>query len=389
MRSNSCGKGAAMVLLVTAAAHAMALGDPARAQPPATVAPEQTTPAIVRRFLERTGPNPTGESFKREVKEALWEIYSAGSGEKEALVGYLESAPDGPGLAFAAVALVPFRDPATVSSILGRALEAGISPTTRWWLLSAAPYVLSMGDVMVLGDGSLDSDARELAAGVERIAKRAAQTSLGQTHAQDLSALQSIPQRERGPDFGTALWHQSAYLLGTLDLRNEPLLQQFLDPDHGPVFVNVMDSLSFATARDHLAPLRDLAAESVPPALEKQVGQDAARWWRQHLSAHPDGEWVPAVIAGLAAAGYSLNEPPSPDAIPEVLVSALESEDVFAGYGAARLLNHVCGTHFDIERIFVGAKYALSFLDPVGEEEQGQKRLAAWWKGRTMCPSKR
>lgn len=64
------------------------------------------------------------------------------------------------------------------------------------------------------------------------------------------------------------------------------------------------------------------------------------------------------------------------------LARALRDKSVHVRFASARVLNRVTGTHFDLERIYLGSKYALSFLDPVDEATKNQERLADYWERR-------
>src|SRR5262249_50675529 len=160
-----------------------------------------------------------------------------------------------PGLGFAGLALIPFHDPSTVKPLIERALDRKISQATRWCFFNAAPYILAMGDVMYDGEGNLDRESTTFAKELIAEAESAAQGGLGRHHAKTLRKLydENKAKRSQDPEFGLALWHQSAYLLGTLDLRDEAVLSLFLDPKHGDAFNNVMSALSFASNRDFLA----------------------------------------------------------------------------------------------------------------------------------------
>jgi hypothetical protein len=343
------------------------------------------TPAAIAELLAAVGTRPSGDEFGARVRESLWGVYPQGADARDELARYLREAEDGPGVAFAGVALVPFHDPSSVEILLERALSDRTSPTTRWWLLNAAPYVLSIGDGMYFGDGTLDDESRAFAAGFEKLAAEAALASVGRAHARRLQQLGDDPAAKGNPDLGLALWHLSAYLIGTLDLRDEPILGRWLDHEEGVVFVNVVEALSYATGKDFLKPLREVPGDSIPAGLEASTAAAARRWWQEYAAAHPDGEWLPAVTAHLREGGYRVTDPPitSPEALRE-LARALRDESVHVRYGAARTLNRLGGTHFDLERIFLGSKYALSFLDPAGEEGENQERLAEYWERRSQ-----
>ena len=344
-------------------------------------APSDTPPAIAE-LLAALGSQPSGDEFEAKVRESLWSVYPQGVETKTSLVRYLRDAEEGPAVAFAAVALVPFHDPSSVDAIVERALADRTSPTTRWWLLNAAPYVLSIGDGMYFGDGTLDEEARAFAAGLKELAAEASRATLGRAHARRIQQLRDDPTAQGDPDLGLALWHLSAYLIGTLDLRDEPILRRWLNHEEGVVFVNVVDALSYATGKDFLKPLRELAGDSIAAGLEASTAAAISRWWREYASAHPDGEWLPAVIAHLREAGYEVSESPVSSAEMRELARALRDSSVHVRFASARVLNRVTGTHFDLERIFLGSKYALSFLDPADDGTKNQERLADYWERR-------
>ena len=60
----------------------------------------------------------------------------------------------------------------------------------------------------------------------------------------------------------------------------------------------------------------------------------------------------------------------------------MDAKNSITRYNAYRLLNHAYGTHFDLERVFLAGKYALSFLDPSGESEKNEQRLRVYWQKR-------
>jgi len=102
-------------------------------------------PAIVSGFLTLVGSEPTAEEYYSHAKDALWDVYPNDDSLKKSLVEYVATAPDGPALGFAGLALIPFHDPSTVKPLLDRAVDKNISPATRYSFLNTAPYILSMG----------------------------------------------------------------------------------------------------------------------------------------------------------------------------------------------------------------------------------------------------
>ena len=120
----------------------------------------------------------------------------------------------------------------------------------------------------------------------------------------------------------------------------------------------------------------------ITPELEQSARMSALNWWQSYLKDHPTGDWVEAVIDGFRESGYKIASPPdSPANTPELLRS-LNAKSEIIRYNAYRLLNHIYGTHFDLQRIFFADKYALSFLDPIREKEHNEERLKAYWEKR-------
>ena len=170
--------------------------------------------------------------------------------------------------------------------------------------------------------------------------------------------------------------------MGTLDLKDEAILSALLDPRQHNAFINLMCALSFAGNRDFLVDLRNKKPGEVTPQLEQAAKASALKWWQSYLTEHPTGDWVEAVVNGFRESGYKIASPPeSPANTPELLRS-LNAEGETTRYNAYRLLNHIYGTHFDLQRIFFADKYALSFLDPISEKEQNEERLKAYWQKR-------
>lgn len=268
------------------------------------VAPEAPVPASVAAFLKVPGDFTSGDEFTCIALEELWKTYPLGGGEHEALLKYVEKGPDGPGLGFAGLALISFHNPRDVEVILKRALDRKLSAATRWHFLHSAPYVLAIGDVWLDGEGDLDREAREFGRELSQSASLAASLGLGRWHAGTLRELHDLPKKkkESNPDYGLLIWHQSAYLLGTLDLRDQKVLEPLFDPNLGGVFPNLMQALSHASARDFEVELRSKEG----PTLEqvRRAAATAKTWWKDYLEKHPDGDWRPAALTGLAEAGF-------------------------------------------------------------------------------------
>src|SRR5260370_7106521 len=194
-------------------------------------------PGIVKGFVESVGNKPTGETVQKQASESLWEVYPEGDSLKDSLVKYVKEGKDGPGLAFAGLALIPFHDPATARPMIERAMDAHTSPATRWYFLNAAPYVFGMGDVIYMGEGKLDKESRELADGLLKFSDLVSQSGLGHAHALQLQELFNAPaSAKKDEDYVLAVWHKSAYLLRTLTLNTQPLLAHPLTSDFSWVF---------------------------------------------------------------------------------------------------------------------------------------------------------
>jgi hypothetical protein len=340
------------------------------------------TPTVVTSFLERIGPRPTAEAYHEAAKDALWSVYPLGDSGKKPLVDYVSRERENPGIAFAAMALIAFHDPATVRSIVQRALDSSVTPSTRWYLLNAAPYVLAIGDAMYMGDGQLDSNSTEFARYMLALADSAVLHGLGRAHARNLRHVYDTADRTDS-DYGLAVWHLSAYLVGTLDLRDRQTLDVFMTAKDGRrTFANVMDALSFATGRDFLRDLRNKSGREITPRMEARTAEAARAWWRDYLAAHPDGDWRPATRESLARAGYALEADPRSAVSRAALRRAVEAPSPITRYAAYRMLNDTYGTNFDLQPIFMSGKYALSFLDPIEQKQAQETRLRTYWKTR-------
>lgn len=283
-------------------------------------------------------------------------------------------------VAFASLALIPYHDPRTVRPMVRRALLPETSRTERFYLLNASAYVLGIGDALLLGQGGdLDSATIGTAHGIQELADSAVRNGLGMEHARRLRELGDADSATKaGDDYGLALWHVSAYLLCTLDLRSERLLEEFLRPKDRAVFANVAEALALSSGEDVIAPLR--GRKDIPLAEEQAAAERARNWWRKYLNTHPDGDWRPAAWATLDRSGYR----PAPErdtsgGIAKALLTATRSRDRLVRFAAYRLLNDQYGATFDLDPMFCGGKYSMSFRDPEGHEEANEKRLRAFW----------
>ena len=347
-------------------------------------APTGQTPDVLRDFSTSVGARPTGETVLKQARERLWQVYPRDERLKKELVDYVRVGADGPQLAFASIALIPFHDPKTVIPVMTRALDPKLSNMTRWYFMNAAPYILGMGDVMYMEDGALDKDTREEANEMIQLAKTAADSSLGHAHAASLKDLLKLENSAEGrdPDYGLAIWHQSAYLVGTLDLKDERLLEPAFDPKHRLVFVNSMEALSFMANHDFLSELKAKEAKNITPAMEHAAASAARDWWDKYLGEHPDGDWLAAAIKGMQDADYHLDGDIKAAQSQRELLRALDSSNPIIRYNAYRLLNRVYATNFDLDCAFFAGKYALSFLDPSGHEQEFEKRMKQYWISR-------
>lgn len=347
-----------------------------------TSQPVVATPSVVEHFLQKVGPQPSGEDFYKQVPESLWEVYPQTNSLKESLLEYLRTGADGPQLGFTAIALIAFHDPTTVRPMLERAMDVHTHPATRWCLLNTAPYVLGMGDVMYMEDGKIDKESKALADELIKLADEAVRSGTGHAHAVQLRQLLDAPLSLRGDDYGLAIWHESAYLLGTLDLKDENLLSKALTFKSREVFQNVIQALGFAVNRDFVSDLKKKMMNEVTPAMEQAVGRKADEWWQAYLAAHPDGNWHDAVLSGFQEAGYRIEPDLRSAQSQQEFLRALADPNPIIRYNAYRLFNDIYGTHFDLDVAFFAGKYALSFLDPMSREKDNEMRMKRYWQNR-------
>jgi len=340
-------------------------------------------PSPVEHFMQKVGQQPTAEAFYKQVPDGLWEVYPQDDTLKASLLDVVKNGADGPQLAFSALALISFHDPSTVRPMIQRAMDPRINPATRWCLLNAAPYVLGMGDVMYLGEGKIDAESNELADTLKELGDQASQSGTGHAHAVNLRKLLDAPASvKKDQDYGLAVWHQSAYLLGTLDLKDEKLLSKALTFGNRAVFQNVVISLGFAVNRDFLADLKKKRMAQVTSAMEQEVGKRAGEWWQKYLDTHAEGKADNAVMAGFEEAGYHLETDLKSEASRRELLRALNDPHPEIRYNVYKLFNQIYGTHFDLDIAFFAGKYALSFLDPSDHEKDNEARLKRYWQNR-------
>jgi hypothetical protein len=349
---------------------------------------EAKVPPIVAEFLAGLQKGASPDVFFFRAKELLWSVYPHDDGLKDELAAYVRTAPDGPGLGFAGVALIPFHDPSTAKTLLERILDPQTSAPTRFCFLNAAPYILAMGDGIYTGPGKLDKEARRIANELLKFAELAAREGLGRAHAIALRKLfdtrktdrtfVSVLTKER--PYGLNEQHLSAYLVGTLDLRDLETLAP-LYSYRAFALPNLLSALSFAANRDFQAEILAAEPAQVTPEFLTTFSTRALDWWRDYLARHPSGDWLPAVVSGFREAGYDLDDDlQSRKSLAEIL-RAMESQSVVTRSNAYRLLNHVFTTHFDMERIFHADKYAFSFLEPTAEKDS-EARLKKYWLAR-------
>lgn len=344
-------------------------------------------PEVVQEFLAALPAGAGHEEFRRISEEHVWDLYGRPDVSRKELERYIEKGPDGPGLAHAAVALIQFRDPTSAKVMLQKSLDAAVSAATRWYLLNAAPVVLSMGDVWYTGDGSLGEEEKEYARGLIQFAEEAADRGVGNAHASRLVQLYD-PELEKeaaleDPEMSELellRWHTSAYLLGTMDARDYSLLEPLLTPDRGFVFRNLIAELSFSANRDFMAPLRGRIRDPGFDEEEAQLAAAARQWWSDYADRHPQGGWEAAARSGFALAGYELTSDLGSTKSRSELRRALDSQDALLIYNACRLLNQSYGTRFDLELFYHGLKYALGPFSPTDKLAEYQSRLLEHWK---------
>jgi hypothetical protein len=251
--------------------------------------------------------------------------------------------------------------------------------------MSAAPYILAMGDVFVTNDGSPNEQTRELTSMLLGLSDQARRDGLGHAHAERLRSFydKERTNADKNPDYGLALWHLSAYLVGTLDLRDLPVLEVFVDPAVGRlVFANVMGALSLAANRDFLGDLRGKKDDEISPAMEQAAASAALGWWRTYLQKHPDGDHRDAILEGFHAAAYRVGSDVNVPDTRQELLRAMDDKSLALRYNVFRLLNRVYGTHFDLERIFATGKYGGGFLTRIDQQPADEARLRRYWQQR-------
>ncbi len=212
----------------------------------------------------------------------------------------------------------------------------------------------------------------------------AALKGLGRSHAAQLREMFEASKKDaaKDSDLGLAIWHQSAYLIGTLDPGDHETLAPLFDPDDRNVLVNLMSGLSFAANRDFLGELQAADPSKITRDLENKSIAQALNWWKGYARQNTGSDWLPAIITGFRETGYELEDNLQSEKSIRAIVRGMDSKSEVTRYNAYRLLNHAFKTHFDLERIFLADKYALSFLEPMAEKEHSEERLKRYWKDR-------
>jgi hypothetical protein len=347
-----------------------------------------STPEAVEEFLALADDYFQREPYSDErffalVREHVWSVYADGVTVKADLLAYIETAT-GAGLFYAAAGLLAFRDVDTAQTVARRAKDSSMVEADRWVLLYALPHIMAIGDVWP-HDGTLD-EAEEYMEHFDGLIMDMSRHGLGTAHAHRLVEYDSIPDSERHPEHGLALWHMSAYLIGTLDLRDAPLLQRFVDPDYGVVFINIVNAMSLATGIDFFEPLRQHDYDEGRYDRERALAQHINTWWDDYLERYPDGAWQASAMESIRSAGYILPDAENGNDLIAQLSSALSDDNLVIRFTAARLLNDVCNTRFDLERIFLTSKYAITPFYSIGADEVDQQRLAEYWEQLGTCP---
>jgi hypothetical protein len=334
---------------------------------------------VLERFSQSVGKRPETQSFYRQARESLWEVYPQDDALKAELVEFVRKGADGPRLGFAGLALIPFHDPATVRPMLERATNPHTSASVRHSLLNAAPYVLGIGDAIYNGDGKLDNRSQEFASKLLKFGDQAAQFGLGHMHANTLRVLLSQPPAMRNaPDYVSQVSRTSAYLLGTLDARDPVVLAKAMSVGNRAVFQNVMVALSYASNRNFLVTFSSNRDEAISQN-DQALGDQALTWWQSYFETHPNGSWDDAVMAGFRDAGYLVGRDVKSDQSQGELLRALDDPNPIIRYNAYRTFNRAYGTHFDLDIVFFAGKYAPSFMDVSSQKSVNETRLKQFW----------
>ena len=348
------------------------------------------TPAVVAQFLATVGSQPPMQSYMAAAQAAVWRYYPEGEGPKQELVAYLSHTRHRLGVGIAALALVPYHDPATIGPMLDRAMQDSLHPGTRWILMNTVPLVLCMGQAFTGGwSGALDTYGRDRATLWRGYADSAIKYGLGRSQARRLRGVAEMLSKQDSitSDQIMGFIDMSGPLVGTFDLRDGDLLMPMVGGHQ--MFVSGV-FLGLEIASNHIfAPsgvgLGRLSGSDIPG------GVAAARaWWSTYLRDYPDGDRRPAVIAGFRDRGYAIDTNLKSPVSTRELLRALQATDGITRYNACRLLNEVYDVHADLEAVFPSAAYALNPMDPTARASENEIHLCNYWTQRlsgTDCPS--
>ena len=342
------------------------------------------TPDVIKKLLMSLPKKATGKDFYKALDYNRWNVYQASPTVKKELREYLKHGKSEAGVAFSAVALITFHDASNAIDILDKALDKSISNFTRWYLLNAAPYILSMGDVWYKGKGHLDNTALKFIKSVKEVSEKSIKQGIGSVHARGLLELYNTKKYPKNDyaELRLAQWHQSAYLVGTIDLKDYHLLEALIDYKQGSVYRNIVSSLNFETNRDFFAELRGKKKSEISAKIEIKTENKIKRWWENYKKKYPDGDWKPAVLSGFKEAGYDISLNKNSLKNSKELLRVLDSNQQIYIYNACRLLNHLYSKQFDVERIFLGKKYAFGPFDPSSNMKDLQKQIILYWKNK-------
>ena len=118
--------------------------------------PRAHGPDVVRYFaeFETALGEDAGDprAFLALAHDWTWATYSWPADALDDVCTYLRDGPDGPGKGLAALAVIGYRDPAGALVLLEVAMSDAASVGTRGICLNAAPCVLGIGDLWILGE---------------------------------------------------------------------------------------------------------------------------------------------------------------------------------------------------------------------------------------------
>ena len=342
---------------------------------------------IFDRLTQLVGEHLDEKDFYPKAQEVLWDVYPLGDSLKQELVDFVKNGADGPRLCFAGMALISFHDAATVRPMVERAMDPQTSPATRECLRDMASSVLRGTDVVCRAKGEVDVDRTNDPNALIACADAAAKSSIGHYFAQELNKAMLEP--DKSGEYWEGLAYLAAALAGSVDLKDERLLEPGLTSPNRWVFQTTMISLGFAVNRDFLGKLvniEDATYETKPE--ERAAGKAADKWWQKYLREHPDGDWRPAVIAGFQDAGYKIEKDYGSVRSQQELLRALDDGDRRIRYNAYRLLNDIYHTHFDLDIAFIHARFERGedFPDRSPGRDANEARLKKYWQRRLGQP---